>query len=161
MDYKWNAKSSKRKQKLYEKFLKRRTPENKDTYKSYKNLFEIIKRKSKKNFHSAKLIKIQGDTKKTWCIMKELIGKSGIDKSFFPQKVVIDKTEVVGETKIGNEFNKLVTNLGPKLTQKRPQPLKRFESYMNRGNSETENRTITVNELKEAFCSLKTNKKAG
>ena len=84
-----------------------------------------------------------------------------IGKSFFPQKVFIDKTEVVGETKIAIAFNKLVTNLGPELTQKRPQPLKRFESYMNRVNSETENRTITVNELKEAFCSLKTNKKAG
>ena len=41
----------------------------------------MIKQKSKKNFYSAKLIKFQGDTKKTWHIMKELIGKSGIDKS--------------------------------------------------------------------------------
>ena len=51
----------------------------------------MIKRKSKKCFYFAKLIKFQGDTKKTWCIMKELIGKSGIDKSSFPQKIVIDK----------------------------------------------------------------------
>ena len=41
-----------------------RTPENKQTYKAYKNLFEMIKRKSKKNFYSAKLIKFQGDAKK-------------------------------------------------------------------------------------------------
>ena len=38
-------KSSKRKQKLYEKFLKRRTPEYKETYEGYKNLFQMIKRK--------------------------------------------------------------------------------------------------------------------
>ena len=56
--------SSKRKQKLYKKFLKRRTTENKETYKTYKNLFEMIKQKSKKSFYSAKLIKFQGDTKK-------------------------------------------------------------------------------------------------
>ena len=68
------------KAKLYGKFLKRRTPENRETYKAYKNLFEMIKRKSKKNFYSEKLIKFQGDAKKTWHIMKELIGKSEVDK---------------------------------------------------------------------------------
>ena len=35
--------------------------------------------------------------------MKELIGKSGIDKSSFPQKIVTNKTKIVGETKIANE----------------------------------------------------------
>ena len=85
--------------------MKRRTPENKETYKAYKNLFEMIKRKSKKHFYSAKLIKLQGDPKKTWRIIKEQIGKNGIDKSSCPQKNFVDKTENVGETKITNEFN--------------------------------------------------------
>ena len=47
--------------------------------------------------------------------MKELIGKSGIDKSSFLQKIVIDKTEIVGETKIANEFNNFFINIGLKL----------------------------------------------
>ena len=34
--------------------------------------------------------------------MKEPNGKSGIDKLSFPQKSVIDKNEVAGETKIVN-----------------------------------------------------------
>ena len=33
------AKASKKKQRLYEKFLKNRTPKNEETYKTYKNLF--------------------------------------------------------------------------------------------------------------------------
>ena len=41
-------KSSKRKQKLYEKFLKKRNVFNETVYKAYKSLFEAIKRKSKK-----------------------------------------------------------------------------------------------------------------
>ena len=41
------------------------------------------------------------------------------------------------------------------------QPLKRLESYMSKVNSEMENKPITVNELKEAFYSLKTNKSTG
>ena len=86
--------------------------------------------------------------------MKELICKSGIDKPSFPQKIVIDKTEVVGETKLANEFNKLFINIGP-------QPLKRFEIYISKVNSEMENKPITVNELKAAFYSLETNKSTG
>ena len=45
-------KSSKRKQKLYEKFLKTRNAKSEAEYKAYKNMFEIIKRKSKRNYHS-------------------------------------------------------------------------------------------------------------
>ena len=41
-------KSSKRKQKLYEKFLKKRNAFNETAYKAYKSLFGAIKRKSKK-----------------------------------------------------------------------------------------------------------------
>ena len=50
--------------------------------------------------------------------MKELIGKSGIYKSPFPQKVVIGKTNIVGETRIAEEFNKFSRNIGPKFAQK-------------------------------------------
>ena len=58
------AKSSKKKQRLYEKFLKNRTPQNEETYKTYKNLFETIKRRLKKNFYSEKIQKFKGDAKK-------------------------------------------------------------------------------------------------
>ena len=67
------AKSSKKKQRIYEKFLKNRTPKNEETYKTYKNLFETIKRRSKKNFYSEKLQKFKADAKKTWSVMKEIL----------------------------------------------------------------------------------------
>ena len=44
----------KKKQKLYEEYLKNCNTENLATYKVYKNLFETIKRKSKKIFYSEK-----------------------------------------------------------------------------------------------------------
>ena len=49
------AKSSKKKQRLHEEFLKNRTPKDKEKYKTYKNLFENIKKRSKKKFYSEKL----------------------------------------------------------------------------------------------------------
>ena len=93
------AKSSKRKQMLYEKFLKHNTPINEANYKTYKNLFGTIKRKSKKRFYSEKLIKFQGDARKTWCNMKELTGKVKSKKSSLPFKIVIGKTQITGEKK--------------------------------------------------------------
>ena len=93
--------------------------------------------------------------------MKELTGKSRIGKLSSPQKIVIDKIEIVGKTKTAYEFNKFFINLVPKLAHKIPQPLKRFESYTSKVNTGTENKPITVNELKEAFYSLKTNKSTG
>ena len=44
-------KSSKCKQRLYEKYLKTRSKENEETYKIYKNLFERIKKHVKKNYY--------------------------------------------------------------------------------------------------------------
>ena len=48
---KWIAKSSKRKQKLYKKILKHRARETALTYKSYKFLFESLKKKAKKKYY--------------------------------------------------------------------------------------------------------------
>ena len=114
------AKSSKSKQKLYEKFLKHRTPINEVNYKAHKNLFETIKRKSKKRFYSQKSIKFQGDPKKTWCIMKELISKVKIKKFFLPFKIVIDKTDILCEKNIANAFSNFFRDIGLKLAKKIP-----------------------------------------
>ena len=71
-------KSSKRKQKLYEKFFKKRNLANEMAYKSYKNLFEKLK---KKNYYQDKLKKCEGNIKSTWKIMKEIVGKVKIKKT--------------------------------------------------------------------------------
>ena len=93
------TKSSKKKQKLYEKYLKNRNPQNLATYKTYKNLFETIKRKSKKNYHSEKILSFKGDAKKTWKTMKDLIGKAEMNKSSLPQKIRVKKlTYLTGKT---------------------------------------------------------------
>ena len=58
------AKSSKRKQKLYEKFLKNRSIQNEKIYKDYRKLFETITMKSKLKYYPEKLLQFQGDAKK-------------------------------------------------------------------------------------------------
>ena len=51
---KGTKKSSKRKQKLYEKILKKKSPKNEKEYKNYKQLFEKIKKDSKIKIFSRK-----------------------------------------------------------------------------------------------------------
>ena len=57
------AKSSKHKQKLYEKSLKNRSIQNEKIYKDYRKLFETTM-KYKRKYYSEKLLQFQGDTKK-------------------------------------------------------------------------------------------------
>ena len=74
------AKSSSKKQKLYEKYLKNRNPQNLATCKTYENLFQTIKRKSKKNYYSEKILSFKGDAKKPWRTMKDLTGTAKMKK---------------------------------------------------------------------------------
>ena len=55
--------SSKRKQHLYEKFLKTRSQKSELEYKNYKNLFKTIKKRSKKLHYSKLIIKYKENIK--------------------------------------------------------------------------------------------------
>ena len=71
-------KSSKKKQRLYEKFLKnRRNSEKELNYNQDKTLFESLKNKSKKNYYSDLIDSWKYNIKKTWDVLKEIIGKKG------------------------------------------------------------------------------------
>ena len=63
-------KSSKRKQRLYEKFLKNRNEKIEVQYKTYKKLFESIKKRSKKLHFSNLILKYEHNIKKTWEVIK-------------------------------------------------------------------------------------------
>ena len=69
-------KSSKKKQKLYNKFLKSKANENEKKYKTYKSLFKILKEKSKKIYYSRKLENCKQNMKKTLDTIKQVIGKT-------------------------------------------------------------------------------------
>ena len=96
------AKSSKRKQKLYKKFLKHRTRETEFAYILYKNLFESLKKKVKKKYYSEKISEYKHDAKKTWSIMKELVGKIKLKSSNFPRRITVNKVDIFDERKIAN-----------------------------------------------------------
>ena len=59
-------KSSKKKQKLYIKFLKTKTLEDEFKYKTYKSLFKKLRKKPKMTYYSKFLHKYKTDSKRTW-----------------------------------------------------------------------------------------------
>ena len=155
------AKSSKRKQKLYEKFLKNCSIQNEKIYKDYRKIFQTITMKSKRKYYSEKLLQFQGDAKKTWRIMKEVIGKSKLIHSTLPRKIVINKNVIFEEKHITNAFNNFFLNIGPKLADDIPTATRSFESYVQSTNETINEKPITINELKDAFFPLKIDKSAG
>ena len=80
-------KSSKRKQRLYEKFLKNQNEKNKVEYKTYKKLFESVKKRSKKLHFSNLILKYEHNIKKNWEVIKESIGKRKCNHQSFPKKL--------------------------------------------------------------------------
>ena len=143
-------KSFKRKQKLYQKFLKHRTILNEEKYKAYKNLFESIKRESKKSYFSNKLLQYKNNMKKTCSVMKEIIGKMHQHKKY-----------ITLETEIAKKFSEFFTEIGPSLARKAPIPSKPFESFLKKTSTTLPERCLTINELKDSFPPLKMNESTG
>ena len=79
-------KLSKKKQHLHQKFLKNRNVKNEIEYKSYKKLFETIKKRSKKNHFSKLILKYKDNVKKTWTVIKDAIRKSRCTQHTFAKK---------------------------------------------------------------------------
>ena len=113
-------KSSKQKQKLYIKYLKKKTYETEMQYKNYKNLFEKLKRKAKQNHYTKLISKYQNDSKKTWQVLKEITGKLKLNKNNFPKMIKTNTKNLSTEKEIAIEFNNYYTKIGPKLAAKIP-----------------------------------------
>ena len=123
--------------------------------------FETIKKRSKKKFYSERLRKFKRDARKTWSVMKEILGKSTTKSSTLPTKITVNKTDIFDAKKRADKFNNFFTNIGTDLTNKIPNASKQFDSYVTKVNTSMESQPLSINELKDTFFSLKINKSPG
>ena len=93
--------------------------------------------------------------------MKELIGKTRKSEPHLPGKRLIYEQEVSGKEEIANEFNTFFTNIGAELVKNIPNASSLFESYIKKVDTTMPRDSLTINEVKEAFFSLKRNKSPG
>ncbi|XP_057314221.1 uncharacterized protein LOC130655476 [Hydractinia symbiolongicarpus] len=101
------------------------------------------------------------EIKKTWNIIKEVIGKIKIRSNNFPSKLVNDENEIEEPSLIAEEFNNFFTKVGPTLASKIGHSTKSFKSYLSYYDNEIEKKELSEEELEAAFHSLQINKSPG
>ena len=67
--------------------MKKKSPKNEKEYKDYKQLFEKIKKDSKKKYFQEKLSFYKNDIKNTWKTLKDVIGKTRINEKRLPKNI--------------------------------------------------------------------------
>ena len=80
------------------------------------------------------------------------------NKSKFLRKLKIDNKIKTGGDETANEFYKYFADIGPYLAKNIPDPSMPFESFLKRVNTTLPGQAFSINKLKDAFFSLKTNK---
>ena len=106
--------STKVKDKLFKKFQKNPTAENKLHYCRYKNIFTSVKRSAEKEYLHAKLEQAKGNLGETWKIIKSVINKKQNDSSY-PDSFNHGDTIIHNTEEISNKFNDFFVTIGPKL----------------------------------------------
>ena len=90
-----------------------------------------------------------------------MIGQAKCNKKILPRKIVTENKVVTYTEVIAKHFNTFFTEIGPRLAKKIETPAKTFETYLQKWNTIQPENPLTVNELKDAFFSLQTNKSLG
>ena len=90
-----------------------------------------------------------------------MIGQAKCNKKVLPRKIVTENKVVTDTEVIAKHFNTFFTEIGPRLAKKIGTPAKTFETYLQKWNTIQPENPLTINELKDAFFSLQTNKSPG
>ena len=78
-----------------------------------------------------------------------------------PQKIAVNKVDLFDQTKIAQQSNSFFTNTGKNLASKISNTHTPFEYFLNNSDFVMETKPLSMNELKCAFYSLKSNKNPG
>ena len=104
---------------LYKHYLKHKTPQNLAGFNTYKNCLTTIIRKAKKTYYQYLLTKNKGDSKKTWKVLKEIVGTRKTYSTCIKQ-LSIASTPVSDDRGVANALNEFFTTIGPNLEQSLP-----------------------------------------
>ena len=128
MDDKWTKKRL-QKNLLYKYFLKSRSKQSEDKYKTYTNKLTTILKKCEKNYNTKLLELNKGNLKEKWRLLNSIINKKKKTKQVgneFENKC----ESITGEENIANGFNNYFVNVGPSLANKIPATDTQFSQYL-------------------------------
>src|SRR6218665_1404699 len=111
-------KSCSKKSKLYKKYLKNPTTENRLKFTQYRNKFKLIRKECESRYHLDRFSECTNNLTKTWKVINQILnskGDPGLPDSFkLGDRVTLDKFT------IANALNDYFTNIGPTLANKIP-----------------------------------------
>ena len=99
---------------LYKAFLQRRTLESHAVFKTYKNRLINIIRASKKNYYQQRISSYNGDSKKTWQTLKEIMSCQK-SKTCVIQSLKVENQILSNQTDISNGLNDFFTSVGSNI----------------------------------------------
>ena len=104
--------------KLYTRTLKSNASDGEITkYKKYKKILDKLKRSEKISYYHTKCSDFKNNIKKLWELINQVIGKT-VDKSSVISHITINKTEILNEKAIANEFGKYFSSVGKTFASK-------------------------------------------
>ena len=106
--------SKKQKDKLFAKKVKCPSEFNINLYKNFNRVYNKVRRSAKKLYYDKQFKKFTHDSKKTWSMIKEVIGSSR-QKDQLPN-FFMKNIEIISDSlEIANGFNTFFAGIGPKL----------------------------------------------
>ena len=148
------------KNKLYKRSLKNPTSKNLKKYKHYKNKLLNIIRHSKKKYYEQLFFSLQGDMKKTWSHINNVLGNKR--QSTMPSQMFLDNHKFTSKHNIVNQFNTYFVNVGKKLQNSISNSTQSYESFISYNSPASFFiRPITNNEIIDISSFIKPGKASG
>ena len=98
--------------------MKNKSPKNEKEYKDYKQLFEKIKKDSKKKYFQEKFSFYKNDIKNTSKTLKDVVVKTKINENRLPKKIALENKEITDQKTVAEKFNEFYVNVGHNLASK-------------------------------------------
>ena len=87
--------------------------------------------------------------------MKKVIAKGKLVNNSLPKHLILNNRNIFNQKTIANNFNEYFANVVPKVPCEIPQSQRSFERYLKGSDSSFEEITLSNEEIKTAFFSLK------
>ena len=122
--------SIKRSKKLYKKSISAdKTTKCRKQYADYNSCLSKIKRTAKRLFYMNKCTEFKHNTKKLWCTINKICGKTN-DKSLCIESLRVNNVMTYNTTKITESFAEHFANVGKRYAEKITKPKTSIEDYL-------------------------------
>ena len=105
----------KKKNKLYVQFLKHRTVQAENKYKTYKNKLTTILRHAEKKYYNQLIEENNLDMKQKWGVLNKMLNRNKQSLPLPDSFKGLNNSFICDEQEIANGFNDFFTNIGPNL----------------------------------------------